>query len=98
MKSKLFTAAVATVLLASAGLASAAEPVALTDNQMDTVAAGAITSTSAGLATAVLGFGTTASDTSARVTYFSRTTNSTSVALAAGLLPLAVTSASSTIR
>lgn len=98
MKSNLFRAAVATVLLAGAGIASAAEPVALTDNQMDTVAAGDITSTSAGVATALLGFATTASDTSARVTYFSRTTDSTSVALAAGLLPVAATAASSTIR
>lgn len=98
MKSKLFRTAVASVLVASAGLACAAEPVNLTDSQMDKVAAGALTSTSAGVAAALVGFATTASDTTARVTYYSRTTESSSAALAAGLLPAAATAATSTIR
>lgn len=40
MKTKKLTTVVAVMLLAGAGLANAAEPVALTDHQMDSVAAG----------------------------------------------------------
>lgn len=98
MKSKLFRATVVAVLLGSAGLASAAEPVALTESQMDTVAAGALSSTSAGVAAAFFGFSTTASDTSAIVTHYYSTTASSSVALSAGLLPVAATAGSSTIH
>lgn len=98
MKSNLFRATVASVFLCSAGLASAAEPVALTDTQMDSVAAGAIGSTSAAGAAALLGFATTASETSAVLTFSSATTTSSSAALAAGLLPIAITSATSVIQ
>lgn len=96
MKSKLLNAAVASILFASAGIAAAAEP--LSDTQLDTVAAGEIASASAGLSSALIGFATTASTTEARVTRFSLTTESTSVALAAGLFPVAATAAASVIR
>ncbi len=98
MKSKLLSAAVGSLLLISAGLASAAEPIALTDSQMETVSAGAIASTSDAVAAALLGFATTASTTSARVTYFSTKTSASSVSLAVGLLPVASTTASSFIQ
>ncbi len=98
MKSKFISAAVGSLLLVSAGLVSAAEPVTLTDSQMDTVSAGRISSTSSGVAAALLGFATTGSTTDARVTYFSSKTEASSVSLATGLLPVAATTAASSIR
>lgn len=59
---KALSAIAATALLSVAGLASASEPLQLSDNQMDTVSAGS-TSVAAGLATAV--WGTTISNSSA---------------------------------
>lgn len=51
---KIISAAAASALMSVAGLASAAEPMQLSDNQMDTVSAGAI-SIAAGGAGALLG-------------------------------------------
>lgn len=65
---KFLTAASAAALLGFAGIASAAEPVQLTDSQMDAVSAGqSSVATSGGFA----GFGTVASgaDTNAYVRY-----------------------------
>jgi hypothetical protein len=99
MKMKKVTGSlVAGLLLAGAGLANAAEPVALTDSQMDSVAAGAIGSISFGASAALLGFAASASTTSAVVTATSYTTSASSAALAAGLLPIATTGAASVIR
>lgn len=98
MKSKLLSVAVGSLLLVGAGLANAAEPVALTDSQMESVSAGGIVSTTEAASAALLGFATTASATSARVTFYSSKTSASSVALAAGLLPVAATAATSIIQ
>lgn len=98
MTSKLASIAIGSLLLAGSGMASAAEPVALTDSQMETVTAGAILSTTDAVGAALLGFATTASTTTARVTYYSSKTTAASVSLAAGLLPVVATTASSIIQ
>ena len=98
MKSKLLSAAVATLFAATAGFASAGESVTLSSNQMDSVAAGAILSTTGGAAEALLGFATTASQTAAFQSYYHGLTTASSVALAAGLLPIAATAATSMIH
>lgn len=98
MKSKILKASVATLLLAGAGLASAAEPVTLTDTQMDTVAAGAVTSISAGFGAALFGAGASASQTAAVLTPTSASTAAASAALGFGVLPIAATAAASQIN
>ncbi len=98
MKSKLISAAVAALFAATAGFASAGESVTLDTKQMDTVAAGVITSTSGAASAALLGFATTASQSAALQAYYFNATSAASVALAAGLLPVAATTASATIR
>lgn len=65
---KLITAAAATTLMAFAGLASAAEPLQLSDNQMDSVSAGQSSSVSSG-GTAVFGTITTGVETGTQVRY-----------------------------
>lgn len=65
---KLLTAAAATALLSLAGLANAAEPLQLSDNQMDSVSAGQSSSVSTGGA-AVFGTLTSAVETGTQVTY-----------------------------
>jgi hypothetical protein len=47
MKTNIMTSVVAGLLLVCAGLANAAEPVALTDRQMDSVAAGTVSTVAA---------------------------------------------------
>lgn len=97
MKS-LIKAAAASVLLCVAGWAAAAEPVALSDNQMDSVAAGTyLHSGSGGSAFALLGLAGTGTTTSATtVGYFSRTSSST-VSLAVGVVAYASSGGGSTI-
>lgn len=91
-------AVLASVLLAGAGVAAAAGPVELTDNQMDNVAAGAyLHSGSGGSAFAIgglAGSGTTTSATT--VGWFSRTSSST-VSLAVGVVASASSGGGSTI-
>jgi hypothetical protein len=63
MKSKIMTSVIAGLLLACAGLANAAEPVALTDSQMDSVAAGATFAVAGATASALYGFAASAATT-----------------------------------
>jgi hypothetical protein len=66
MKTNIMTSVVAGLLLACAGLANAAEPVALTDSQMDSVAAGtATTAVASSSATAYGGLAVSASNATA---------------------------------
>lgn len=65
---KLFTAASAAALMSLAGLANAAEPLQLTDSQMDNVSAGQSSSVSTG-GTAVFGTIATGADTGTLVKY-----------------------------
>lgn len=89
---------IAGLLLAATGVASAAEPVTLTDSQMDTVAAGSVSSTSFGTALALLGASTSSSTTAAVLTSSFAATGSASASLSLGVLPVAITAAASSIN
>lgn len=93
---KALSSVAAVLLMAGAGLANASEPVALTDGQMDNVAAGVLQgSMSSGGALALIGASASASNTSSLVTPIGSGTNAGSTALAIGLVPVATTSAGS---
>lgn len=72
------------LLCCAAGVASAAEPVTLTDQQMDGVSAGSQQSYSSAFASALLGFATTASQTNAFSSGLIKWTGATSTGVAAG--------------
>ena len=96
---KVLTAIAAGALMSLGGLASAAEPVQLTDNQMDSVAAGQTSvATTAGFA--AIGVVASAANTSAyqRVTPFTltRVTTASAATISAGVLVGATASAAST--
>ena len=72
------------LLCCAAGMASAVEPVPLTDQQMDRVSAGSQQSYSSAFASALLGFATTASQTNAFSSGLIKWTGATSTGVAAG--------------
>lgn len=73
------------VLLGAVGVASAAGPEILTDKQMDSVSAGFQQSYSSAAASALLGFATTVSQTTAFSSGPVTLTGSTSAGVAAGI-------------
>lgn len=85
MKSTLLRAAVTGLLLGAASVASAAEPVTLTDRQMDSVSAGYQRSYSSASASALAGFATAGSQTTAFSNGPVKVTGSTSAGVAAGI-------------
>ena len=95
---KILTAVAAGALMSLGGLASAAEPMQLTDNQMDSVAAGQVSAaTTSGFA--VVGVVASGADTAAflRVTPFSvtRVTTASAATISSGFLVGARASAAS---
>jgi hypothetical protein len=97
---KLFATAVATACLSLAGVAGAAEPVQLTDNQMDAVSAGQTSIATTG-GFALIGAVASGATTSANVTYkpwyVSKTTSASAATLAVGAVVTAHASAGSSL-
>lgn len=85
MKTDLLRMGLTGLLLCAAAAASAAEPVTLTDKQMDSVSAGYQRSYSDASASALFGFATTASQTTAYSNGPVSLTSSTSTGLAGGI-------------
>lgn len=85
MKINRLSVAVTLVLSAASTVSSASEPLALSKQQMDLIAAGSQQSTSVATAMAQLGLATTSSQSTALTAYGIAYTSSTSVGLAAGI-------------
>ena len=85
MKINRFSVAATLVLSAASAVSGASEPVALSEQKMDLIAAGSQLSTSVATAMAQLGLATTSSQSTALTAYGIQYTSSTSVGLAAGI-------------
>lgn len=96
MKKTAWASAVAGVLISAASLASAAEPLQLTESQMDGVSAGAQMSYSTGTASALIGTAYSRSSTSAVASGPVRITRASTLSLATGFGVTATSSAGST--
>lgn len=96
MKKKALASAIAAGLLCAAGLASAAEPMQLTESQMDSVSAGGQSSVAYGTASAWYGTAYVKVSTSAYQNGGLRTTRASALSVATGFGASAHSSAAST--
>ena len=85
MKIGRFNVAATLVLSAASAVSGASEPLALSEQQMNSIAAGSQQSTSIATAMAQLGLATTISQSTALTAYGIQYTSSTSIGLAAGI-------------
>ncbi|MGV8899418.1 MAG: hypothetical protein ACOH2B_09295 [Burkholderiaceae bacterium] len=98
MKAKLIPTALGGLLLACAGVASAAEPLMLSDSQMDAVSAGAQVSISYANASALIGVATAGTTTNAtKFGYWYKSTSASGAALAIGYKVQATSASGSAI-
>ena len=95
MKKNTFTPMLAAALICAAGLASAAEPMQLTESQMDAVSAGQV-SVASGSALSWYGTASSQATTSAYSRWPVRVTSASAISVATGFGSLATASASST--